>query len=137
MNFYDNDPKYVYAIQHNKTKRIYIGSTKNVSSRYYNHLLQLRKGNHQSQEMQEDFDAFGEDYSVFILEKVENPYRSEPSEYGEYKITNIKKSEYKWMEKYNTIIDGYNTQDWHAKKYINQDYKRLFPLKEGLPKLPQ
>lgn len=133
MSNYDNNPKFVYAIQHNKTHRIYIGSTLNVSDRYYNHIFKLRKGEHQSQEMQEDYDAYGEDYSVYVLEKVENPDKSEQSEYGEYRLTNIREAEYKWMKKYNTIIDGYNTQDWHAKKYINKEYKRLFPLKEGLP----
>ena len=39
-------PKKVYAIQHNVTGRIYVGSTKNTTKRYLSHMAELRKGTH-------------------------------------------------------------------------------------------
>lgn len=70
-------PRTIYAIQHNKTKRIYIGSSANVPT---------------IKDMQKDFDDFGEDFSLFILDEI-NSYADR-----------IK--EYEWMKKYQSHIRG-------------------------------
>lgn len=115
-------PKKIYAIQHNVTKKIYVGSSTDVEKRYMAHMYSLRSGGHANEDMQEDFDEFGEDYSLFILDEI--------TKRGEFR------KEYEWMCKYKSHIRGigYNYKDHVAIKslqsYIN---KALIPLKEGLP----
>ena len=123
---------YVYALQHNVTKKIYIGSTDRLPQRYKNHIYALRKGKHASKELQKDFEKHGEDFSLYILEEVTNA-KSSTEEYGERSISLIHKREYFWMEKYRTIYNGYNTQDKKAIKYIENSYAFNLPIKEGLP----
>lgn len=111
-------PRVVYAIQHNKIKKIYIGSSTNVEKRYFQHINALRRGKHIVEDMQKDFDRYGEDYSLYILETI-NRYED-------------RFKEYEWMLKYKTNIReiGYN---------YKQPNNRVFnlkgaPFKEGLPK---
>lgn len=49
-------PRIVYAIQHNMTKRIYVGSSANVENRYWNHMNNLRNHKHNIEDMQSDYD---------------------------------------------------------------------------------
>jgi len=128
----------VYAIQHNQTKRIYVGSTtKGIAQRYTAHLCELSRGKHRSAIMQLDYNEFGNDYSLFVLEqgateRVEHPYRFGDS------ISTRTMAEYQWMKKYNTIDPrfGYNAQDKSAKKYIDwmRSYEKLgVKIEQGLP----
>ena len=94
-------PRYVYAIQHNTTGRIYVGSADNIQNRYKSHLSLLRRGKHKNKEMQHDFNGYGDNYSVFVLDEIKS----------------IEDSglENKWMDKlrtYDTRI-GYNHADPH------------------------
>lgn len=102
----------IYAIQHNVTGRVYVGRTKNLEQRYFTHMTKLRTHTHTSPIMQKDFDEYGEDYSVFILERTSE---------------NLKGNEFRWMELLNTNNPeiGYNGQDPHFK----------MPLKSGMPKM--
>lgn len=61
--------KTIYAIQHNKTKRIYVGCSLHYEKRIREHICHLRNGNHTNIEMQKDYDLFGENYSYFVIEK--------------------------------------------------------------------
>ena len=92
-------PRQVYAIQHNVTGRIYIGSSENVTNRYKNHVSALRRGNHVNKELQKDFDSFGENYSLYVLDTIED---------WEHRGL-----EQEWMYKLNTIDFrvGYNGND--------------------------
>ena len=56
-----------YAIQHNITKRIYIGSSDSIKYRIQTHLSALRHGKHPIELMQKDFNDYGEDYSFYLL----------------------------------------------------------------------
>lgn len=111
-------PRKVYAIQHNETKRMYIGSSCEIDKRYSRHINFLRSGKHKNEDMQKDFNEYGENFSVYILDEI--------SEYKE----NYK--EYEWMYKYNTIERGigYNYAD---KVRVMQRIKNKPPYKEGLP----
>lgn len=69
--------------------------------------------------MQKDFNDFGEDFSLFILDEI-NSYADR-----------IK--EYEWMKKYQSHIrgKGYNYND----KAVNTIYAKCnIPLKNGIPK---
>ena len=126
--------KYIYAIQHNQTKRIYVGCTKNITNRYIQHMQNLKSGRHASEEIQHDFDEFGEDFSVFLLEEIDKPSVLVEAENGRL-IRADRKAEFDWMKKYKTIYEGYNRQDGRAKKYIENDYSYPIEitLKQGLP----
>ena len=92
-------PRTVYAIKHNKTNRVYIGSSKNPDMRVKQHIFALRGGRHTVEDMQADFDKFGEDYEVLYLEVI--------------KKYSDRFHEYDWMEKYKSYIRGvgYNYKD--------------------------
>lgn len=109
-------PRSIYAIQHNITKRIYIGSSANPETRYLNHLYRLRAGHHDVEEMQRDYNEYGEDYSLFILEEIKK---------WEERV-----KEYEWMRKYNSTDKefGYNYKD--REKLISQ---RQIPIVSGKP----
>ncbi len=111
-------PRTIYAIQHNVTKRIYIGSSADVNSRYMSHMYKLRSGKHHIEDMQDDFIKYGEDYSLFILGEIIN-YED-------------RFKECEWMEKYKSFVRGigYNYKDHVSMQHIS---KNALPIKEGLP----
>lgn len=57
----------VYAIRHNPTGKIYVGSTCWLENRLRQHIGQLREGYHPNKAMQDDCDKYGDDYSFCIL----------------------------------------------------------------------
>lgn len=100
-------PRQVYALRHNPTGRIYVGSSANVEKRVYHHMMLLRNGCHHVKDMQDDFAEYGEDYSVEILDEI--------TKWQE------RTKEYYWMQKCSSCIQGigYNYQD-HAKRKLSQ-----------------
>jgi group I intron endonuclease len=58
----------VYKITCLENGKIYIGSSKNINSRWNNHRWNLRNGKHHNYFLQSDWDMYGEDVFVF-----ENP----------------------------------------------------------------
>ena len=95
-------PRTIYALRHNPTGRIYVGSSKNVKLRAMSHLYNLRSSKHPNLAMQEDFDRYGEDYTCYVLERIET-----------YAHRN---HEYLWMEALHTRDPehGYNFKDQKA-----------------------
>lgn len=89
----------MYAIRHNKTNRVYIGSSKRPKDRIRCHISDLRGGRHNVEDMQFDFDMYGEDYTVEFLEVI--------TKYED------RSHEYDWMKKFNSHIRGvgYNYKD--------------------------
>lgn len=112
-------PKQVYAIQHNITKRMYIGSSKDVRSRYLSHMYQLRAGKHPVEDFQKDFNEYGEDFSLYILDTID---------------WTTKGNEYRWMRRYNTTVRGigYNYMD-NARRQVDNVDINYPPFKAGLP----
>ena len=96
-------PRKVYVIRHNVTNRVYVGSSYNLNVRIKNHLQRLRSHSHNVEDMQTDFDRYGEDYSIEIVDEILH-------------ITDSYK-EYEWMEKYQSRIRGigYNYLDTQGK----------------------
>ena len=106
--------KYVYAIQHNVTKRVYVGCTQNIECRYLAHLIALRGHRHKSKRMQEDFDKYGSDFTVIKLDEVkEDVVRINKRWYSAHTLKEIA-----WMMKFNSVETGYNNQDRVAKRTI-------------------
>ncbi len=109
-------PKVVYAMQHRVTKKIYIGLTRNLETRYQTHLSLLRNNKHTALLMQKEYNEHGGLYDVFILDEV-NSYTER------YK-------EFEWMRYYKTQDErfGYNSQDKGR-----MDKNNRLPLKSGKP----
>lgn len=63
-------PRKIYAIKHNVTKRIYVGSTMYPEKRFAGHLQALRNGKHPVEDMQKDYDEYGEDFTFFVMETI-------------------------------------------------------------------
>lgn len=57
----------VYMITHNVTGRMYIGRSKKLEQRLRTHFSLLRNGKHSVEDMQKDYDDYGDDYTVTIL----------------------------------------------------------------------
>lgn len=105
----------IYAIQHNVTKRIYVGyTTRPIKFRFTAHIAALRRHKHPSKAMQTDFDEYGEDFTIINLESGDE----ETVRIGQkhYQLSSLK--EKGWMKKLGTIENGYNNQDCVAKKII-------------------
>ena len=104
--------RFVYAIRHNVTKRIYIGSTARVPHRLKEHINQLRRGSHKNKEMQSDYNEHGEDYSFYELDVIPT--------------THYKDREYFWMLFFDTYNPkkGYNDKDWTAKHLKITDFPK-------------
>lgn len=92
-------PRTVYAIRHNKTNRVYVGSSCRPEYRIQEHKQALRKGCHIVRDMQEDYDLYGDDYTITYLEVIH-----------EFKD---RSHEYEWMRKLNSHVreSGYNYND--------------------------
>lgn len=108
-------PRIIYAIQHQITKKMYIGSSANVEDRLKSHLIALRSRKHTNKQLQEDFNKYGENYKFYIL--------------GEISDSNTKRLEYDFQFKYKTKDPkyGYNSKD-------NGGTGIKIKLEEGLPK---
>ena len=63
-------PRTIYAIRHNVTGRVYVGSSAAPIKRIRSHLNALRRGKHNNSAMQSDFDLYGDDYSAFYLGEI-------------------------------------------------------------------
>ena len=92
-------PRTIYAIRHNQTNRVYVGSSWDTKSRIKNHIYALRGGRHKNALMQSDFDEYGEDYSYFKL--------------GEITEFSDRYLEFVWMEVLHArdVAYGYNSRD--------------------------
>lgn len=58
----------IYGIRHNPTGNFYVGRTTDPERRFRDHINRLRRGQHDVEDMQRDFDQHGEDYNVFRLD---------------------------------------------------------------------
>lgn len=117
------EKKTIYALQHNATKKIYIGSSVDPATRFRAHMSLLRNGKHSVEDLQADYDKYGADFSLYILDE-DVPRRE------------CRGREYEYIHKYQSHIrgKGYNYRDKVAICWI--DNPRI-PYKDGLPEPPK
>lgn len=61
----------IYCIVNKVNGKVYVGRSCNMKSRWYEHILNLNKGNHYSKELQEDWNTFGEcSFEFKVLEEI-------------------------------------------------------------------
>ena len=89
----------IYSIKHNVTGREYIGCTENFDKRIKAHLSALRNGRHNVEDMQTDFDNYGNDYTICVLEEI--------TSYSK------RSREYELMDEHESYVrgKGYNYKD--------------------------
>ena len=65
----------IYIIKNNQNGRFYIGSTKNLFSRYKSHLYQLKKNEHGNKFLQNDWNKYknSAEYEFNVVELINNP----------------------------------------------------------------
>ena len=104
----------IYALRHDPTGKIYVGSSSMLEHRLGCHMHTLRANKHQCKAMQADYNEFGGSYTVFIL--------------GEVTRYEDKYLEYVWMELLQTRdpARGYNGND--NKKPFDLDYCEKFQI---------
>lgn len=70
----ENTPcrKVVYAITNTATGKAYIGMTENYDRRIKYHMSRLKNGKHFVEDMQSDFNKYGDFFVTSILEEVTN-----------------------------------------------------------------
>ena len=85
----------IYKIYCKETNKYYIGQSVNVESRLKTHLNELKNNKHINQELQSDFNSYGED--SFIFEKIKD---------SEEQFLNMFEKYY--MEYYDSLANGYN-----------------------------
>lgn len=116
-----NYPRKVYAIRHNVTGRVYIGSSCHVDKRFNQHINALRSHRHPVEDMQSDFDQYGEDFTLTVLEHVATP--------------TDKGREYDWMNKNQSYIRGvgYNYKDPKWQGVCEEDEDDVVCREESKP----
>ena len=100
----------IYKIYCKDTNKYYIGQSVNVKNRLNQHLSELKNNKHINQELQEDFNACGED--AFIFDKIKDV---------EEQFLNVFEKYY--MEYYNSLEDGYNVIPMN--NLIRDKYKNI------------
>lgn len=110
-------PRKVYAIRHNVTNRVYIGSSCHIDKRFNEHLSALRSHRHPVEDMQADFDKYGDDFTLTVLDHIATEAD--------------RNKEYEWMQKNQSYIRGvgynYNDRKWLG---VDKDDDKLFESDE-------
>lgn len=105
-------PRKVYVIKFNACDKVYVGSSSDVAVRFYTHMRLLKSHTHPIEDMQNDFDLYGEDFTLTVVDTISNPEEN--------------RKEYDWMSKYQSYKRerGYNYMDMaFDKKKIEATYQ--------------
>lgn len=116
---------FVYRLRLSTTNKIYIGSTNDLYKRYKQHLYCLKNHKHSSKSLQNDYDKYGGEILLDVLEVARN-YRE---------------CEFYWQIKLKSYVpeSGYNLTDLgimcHVKKEPTTKLKSLIGNEGQLPEL--
>ena len=80
-------PMVVYIIKNEVTGKIYVGRSSNLKVRVQQHMNLLRRGMHPVEDMQADFDEYGDHFRVIVIDKIET-YGDRSKELCAYKFRN-------------------------------------------------
>ncbi|HEY2328437.1 MAG TPA: GIY-YIG nuclease family protein [Verrucomicrobiae bacterium] len=129
----------IYGIRHNASEKIYVGSSKNVCSRIYQHLRALRAKRHHSRHFQRAWNKHGQEaFTVLLLEKVlETKMLAEREQFWMDYFRAFTKTfnsapraestrDYKWTESQKNKIRGYRRGVWTAdtRKRVSEALKQ-------------
>lgn len=98
-------PAKIYILRHEPTGKIYVGRTADPEERRKRHLIELRAGRHNIEDLQADYNRYGGSVTFEIIDEVNNWEERD--------------KEWKWQQKLRTYDRryGYNYKDlalaWH------------------------
>lgn len=88
----------IYIIKNAKTKKVYVGSSINITSRVRNHIKDLNKGIHHSMKLQRSFNKHGSQVFVYgVIELCDKNLLPSREKY--------------WIDYYNSYKKGFNCSD--------------------------
>lgn len=85
----------IYLITNKCNGRVYVGRSKNIYTRWYQHKYNLRRNMHYNKFMQEDFNKGLTDFSMTVLEYEQDQHH-------------LVDAERRWIKAYNALKNGYN-----------------------------
>ena len=106
----------VYAILNTNNNKIYIGSSRNIKERLYNHKTLLNHGKNKVKEMQDDYNK-GNKFIAYVI----SPVRVRDEKYLKY--DDLRYFERKAIEKFNATDSeiGYNKKLDTGSKRLKED----------------
>ena len=87
-------PSGIYKITNNKNGKVYIGQSQNIYARKKQHFVALQNGNHENKGMQAEWRRDSKGFRWEVIEFCPLDKLNEREKY--------------WIEKYNSIEEGYN-----------------------------
>lgn len=106
--------RFIYKVENIKNKKVYIGQTKNISTRKSQHKYLLKRGIHKNSILQEDWNIYGEESFVWsYIEECENA--DEREQY--------------WINFYKEKTNGNVYNIMHSKLYKSKIKGRTSPMK--------
>lgn len=113
----------IYKITNKINNKVYIGETMDVEKRWNEHKESLKNNTHHSYKLQSDWNEYGENNFLFEIIYEVKSYSN---------VTNLKCfliiSEYRFMKKYNSILNGYNIENTYEKIKVQE--KSIFKESE-------
>lgn len=105
----------IYKITSKINEKVYIGESLDILKRWDEHIKELKNNEHHSYKLQNDWNKYGEDNFEFnIISVLDNSIKGFIDKY----ICLIYESKY--IEKYNSIDEGYNIE-YSLKKVLDKD----------------
>ena len=92
----------IYKITNIKNQKCYIGQSKDIELREKTHFKDLSEGKHHSHKFQEDFDRYGINSFKFEILEIIND------------TDLLSFCERYYIDKFNTVLDGYNILLWSS-----------------------
>lgn len=89
------DEGYVYVIENQITKKVYVGISSSYQTRWYQHKLFLNKNSHHSIRLQRAWNKYGEENFIFRL-------------IDQCPLDDLYRREIKYILQYNSYVNGYN-----------------------------
>lgn len=108
-------PSGIYKITNNKNGRVYIGQSQNMYIRWKQHRAALKAGKHPNKLLQNDWKVSSKSFRWDVVEYCG--------------IDELNEREKYWIERYNSIKEGYN-QGWVPFKRKNKN-KKTKPRRYG------
>lgn len=111
----------VYQIKNESDGKIYIGSSRNYKTRWYNHKYKLRKDIHENHKLQNAWNEYGED--SFKFEVLELCEESERYQLEQSYISELKP--YRDDIGYNNTNNVHYVPDWAYENFIEKNIDKL------------
>lgn len=110
---------YIYKIENLITKRIYIGSSKDIKSRFRDHKFYLLHNNHQNIHLQRSFNKYGiENFKFEILEECSETVLIERETY--------------WLNNHGGLNTTYNIREVEGFKHSEESKLKMSLVRRGI-----